>query len=137
LLTEKHRINDVLTFGNLRSVTRTPESREMVSRPMWPTTLSNGEGVSDARNERRADDLQAEESLTPQVDAAEEAIMKIKEKLKKGKSDRSNLGKKVRQNLSGEQERLSKWLSEAGRPDGAKDCDGAGGVDAREMPPKE
>lgn len=137
LLTEKHRINDVLTFGNLRSVTRTPESREMVRRPMWPTTLSNGEGVSDARNERRADDLQAEETVKPQIDAAEEAIMKIKEKLKKGKSSRSKLGKKVRQNLSAEQEGLSKWLSEAGPPDGAKDRDGAGGLDAGEPPPKE
>jgi tRNA synthetases class II (D, K and N) len=137
LLTEKQRINDVLTFGNLRSVTRTPESREMVSRPMWPTTLSNGEGVSGGRNERRADDVQAEESPSPQIDAAEEAIIKIKENLKKGKSGRSKLRKKRRQTLSAEQERLSKWLSEAVGPDGAKGRDGAGGLDAEELPPKE
>jgi tRNA synthetases class II (D, K and N) len=51
LLTGKQRINDVLTFGNLRSVTRTPESRKMVRLPVSPlctlTQKTNPEIVSE------------------------------------------------------------------------------------------
>ena len=131
LLTGKQRISDVLTFGNLKSVTRIPESREMVKAAALPAATiqsqTNHDGVPDARKELRTDNVQAERPCNaehskpmPQLDAPEEAVLKIQQKLKPGRRGRSTSRKGAYGSSSAEQKRLAIWLA------------GRGGADATE-----
>lgn len=115
LLTEKQRINDVLTFGNLRSVTRPSEPRAMVRLTKLPMTpfrqKADQKGLSHGKMEGQTDGLQADEPPDPPLDAVEEAILKIKEKLMKGKGNQSKHLKKERNVSETERKRMSIWLA--------------------------
>ncbi len=135
LLAGKQRINDVLTFGNLRSVTRTPEPREMVKLATLPEATKKGP----------PDGVQAERSpgegtfeTISNIDAAEEAVLMVKEKLNKGKSEEqlkkaksgdtlkmgksypSKQRKKERRLAAAQRERVAIWLAGRGGPDASE-----------------
>jgi tRNA synthetases class II (D, K and N) len=120
LLTGKQRINDVLTFGNLRSVIRTHSPRRMVRVPALSTYLSNStsnhdsaSGVTEVELDRSdaelSDGVKANEGR-PRLDAAEEPIPKVqKKKIRKNRNYRQQA----------KQKRLAVWLAGKGGPSAA------------------
>ena len=128
LLTGKQRINDVLTFGNLRSVTRTSESRKMVRLPRFPLTISEQKTHQDVvpvdARKGKGDDNQADRSSQggssksiPQIDAVEAAVHKINKDLKKREAGRLKHRRNERGRSNADQKRLAIWLSGRGGPD--------------------
>jgi lysyl-tRNA synthetase class II len=130
LLTGKQRINEVLTFGNLRSVTRTPDSRQMVQVPALSThpskSTSNHDAASGAtekemeRSDEKVPGGAGASKNRPQLDAPEEAVLKIKQKMKWENSSRSKPLESARGSSSAEQKRLAVWLAGRGGPDPAE-----------------
>lgn len=108
LLTGKQRINDVLTFGNLRSVTRIPGSRKMVKIGTLP------EATKDERTGGAQADKHPAKGIDesgPEIDAAEQAVLKIKEGLNRGQIGRTKPRKMKRPSSDAEQKRLAIWLT--------------------------
>jgi lysyl-tRNA synthetase, class II len=100
LLTGKFRINDVLTFGNLRAVTRNSGSRKRASLATDSTTTLKhkidqpraAEPVEKDRNDGVQVKNPAKETagkVETRLDAAEEAFLEIKEKLIRQKRSRT------------------------------------------------
>lgn len=118
LLTGKDRINDVLAFGNLRSVTRAPESREMVMLSTSPLNLkqdnenesvspNNGEGTVVPTEKASGESTSRREHL---LDPAEEAVLKIRESLKRERKIRTKQTKAGQGSSNAEHKRLATWL---------------------------
>lgn len=128
LLTGKERINDVLTFGNLRSVTRATEYREMVKLATSPLdsfkqNIEENEGLEESKK-RNTVSVQIEKPSgrkiskpKPQLDAAEEAVLRIREKLGRERSGRTKQPRTEPGSPSAEQKRLATWLAGRGPPD--------------------
>ncbi|KAF7509815.1 hypothetical protein GJ744_007510 [Endocarpon pusillum] len=118
LLTGKQRINDVLTFGNLRSVTRIPETRKIVkveaSFTVPPKPDTNKNVNSDPRREVQPHRVRKDTSLDtdtthsgPQLDAPEEVFLKIKQKLISENSSRARAYQATHVSSSAEQKLLA------------------------------
>jgi tRNA synthetases class II (D, K and N) len=129
LLTGKQNINEVLTFGNLRSVTRMPQPRRMVRVPALSTYLSKStsthddvSGVTRAQLDRSDVELSVGSGASesgPRVDAPEEAILKNTKKRQWENRRRSEPIEKTRDSSSAEQKRLAVWLAGSDGPDPA------------------
>jgi len=122
LLTGKPRINEVLTFGNLRAVTRISKSRQMVRVPALSTYLSkstsNHDGASRVTGvELERSDVKASKSR-PRLNARVGAI--ITKKKKEENRSRSTPIENDRGSSSAEQQRLAVWLAGRGGPDPAE-----------------
>lgn len=128
LLTGKQRINDVLTFGNLRAVTRTSEPRKMVRLPRFPTAISEPKAHQDAFRENTNNGRAAAEDADissfdghsedrPRIDAVEEAVLKINEQLRKGNRVRPKQRRNEHGSSSADQKRLAIWLAGRGGTD--------------------
>ena len=129
LLTGKDRINDVLAFGNLRSVTRSPETREMVRLSTSPVGLKQdtkhesvpgdtADGTVDLVSTEKASGKNAGKP-EPALDAAEEAVLKIREKLNRERKGRTKQPRARHGSSSAEQKRLANWLGGRGGPSDA------------------
>jgi tRNA synthetases class II (D, K and N) len=127
LLTGKDRINDVLTFGNLRTITRAPEFREMVRLPTSPLDSFKQNAEHDAASEdAKKGNIHTVSTkrpfgrntskAKPQLDAVEQAVIKIREKLNREKSGRTKQSRTARGSSIAEQKRLATWLAGRGEP---------------------
>lgn len=131
LLAGKQRINDVLTFGNLKSVTRPFEPREMV-RLATPLTAAMIQKTNPCPSSKATEGVTADTPQIshppdgkirkpgPQIDVAEEAVIMIKDKLNREKGGHSKQPGQRPASSAAERKNLAIWLAGRGGPDAAE-----------------